>query len=78
MLADGGDCLSDLAVLRDQPDLFGEVAPHATAWRVLEAVAADELGGVDGIRAARAAARARAWEQSGGPPLVDSSRDMAP
>ena len=32
MLADGGDCLSDLAVLRDQPELFGAVA--STAWRV--------------------------------------------
>jgi hypothetical protein len=49
MLADGGNCLSDLAVLRDQPELFGEVASHATAWRTLEAVAADELGGVDGM-----------------------------
>jgi hypothetical protein len=39
MLADGGDCLSDLAVLRDQPELFGEVASTATAWRVLEQVA---------------------------------------
>jgi hypothetical protein len=26
MLADGGDCLSDRAVLRDQPELFGPVA----------------------------------------------------
>ena len=26
LLADGGDCLSDLAVLRDQPELFGPVA----------------------------------------------------
>ncbi len=26
MLASGGDCLSDLASLRDQPDLFGKVA----------------------------------------------------
>jgi hypothetical protein len=26
MLADGGDCLSDLAALRDQPELFGQVA----------------------------------------------------
>src|SRR5215213_6708303 len=26
MLAGGGDCLSDLAVLRDQPELFGPVA----------------------------------------------------
>jgi hypothetical protein len=29
MLADGGDCLSDLAVLRDQPELFGA---RARAW----------------------------------------------
>jgi hypothetical protein len=29
MLADGGDCLSDLAVLRDQPALFGPGGLHA-------------------------------------------------
>ena len=28
MLADGGETISDVAVLRDQPDLFGEVASH--------------------------------------------------
>lgn len=67
MLADGGDCVSDLAVLRDQPELFGEVSSHATAWRTLEAVAADELGGVDGIRAARAAARKQVWDRDGIP-----------
>jgi hypothetical protein len=60
LLADGGDCLSDLAVLRDQPELFGEVASTATAWRVVEQVAGDELG-LAGIRAARAHARGRAW-----------------
>jgi Transposase DDE domain group 1 len=38
VLADGGDCLSDLAVLRDQPELFGPVASTATAWRVVERV----------------------------------------
>jgi hypothetical protein len=26
LLVDGGDCLSDLAVLRNGPDLFGHVA----------------------------------------------------
>ena len=31
LLADGGDCLSDLAVLRDQPALFGPVASTPTA-----------------------------------------------
>jgi hypothetical protein len=37
-LADGGDCLSDLQVLRNQPGLFGEVASQTTAWRVVEAI----------------------------------------
>ena len=44
MLADGGDCLSDLAVLRDQPELFGAVAWTPTAWRVVERVAQDPTG----------------------------------
>jgi len=35
LLADGGRSISDLAVLRDQPTLFGPVASTATAWRVL-------------------------------------------
>jgi hypothetical protein len=43
MLADGGDCLSDLAALRDQPELFGPVASTPTAWRVVERVARDGL-----------------------------------
>jgi hypothetical protein len=61
LLADGGDCLSDLAVLRHQPELFGPVASTATAWRVVERAACDELG-LAGVRAARAQARARAWQ----------------
>jgi hypothetical protein len=44
MLADGGDCLSDLAVLRDQPELFGPVASTPTAWRVVERLAQDPDG----------------------------------
>jgi hypothetical protein len=66
MLADGGDALSDLAVLRDQPALFGPVASTATAWRVVEQVAADELG-LAGLRAARAQARGRAWQAGAWP-----------
>ena len=54
------DCLSDLAVLRDQPELFGAVASTPTAWRVLERVATD-ADGLARLRAARAHARARAW-----------------
>lgn len=70
-LADGGECVSDLAVLRDQPELFGQVASHATVWRTLDRVAADELGGAQGIALARNQARAAAWQRAGGPPLID-------
>ncbi len=60
MLADGGDCLSDLAVLRDQPALFDRVASTPTAWRVIERIGTD-ADGLARLRAARAHARARAW-----------------
>jgi hypothetical protein len=35
MLADGGEAIADLAVLRDQSALFGSVASDPTAWRLL-------------------------------------------
>jgi Transposase DDE domain group 1 len=60
MLAAGGDCLSDLAALRDQPELFGRVASTPTAWRVIERTARDACG-LARLWAARAHARARAW-----------------
>jgi Transposase DDE domain group 1 len=68
MLADGGDCLSDLAVLRDQPELFGQVASTPTAWRVIERVAQDP-DGLARLRAARAHARARAWAAGAHPDI---------
>jgi hypothetical protein len=58
MLADGGEAISDLAVLRDQPGLFGSVASTATAWRVLDGV---DDAALDRLRQARASARERAW-----------------
>ena len=64
MLCDGGDALTDLGVLRDQPELFGEVASNATAARVVAYVGEDEL---EAIRAARAQARERAWELGAAP-----------
>src|SRR5829696_5517710 len=62
MLADGGDCLSDLATLRDQPGLVGEVASTPTAWRVIERLAQTGERGLAGLRLARARARRRAWQ----------------
>jgi hypothetical protein len=66
-LADGGDCLSDLRVLRDQPDLFGRVASAPTAWRVIDSVDDSVL---DGLRRARARARAAAWAAGGAPATI--------
>ena len=54
VLADGGDCLSDLACLRDQPGLFGPVASTPTAWRVVSAPPATPTGWPGCVRAARA------------------------
>jgi hypothetical protein len=51
MLADGGEAISDLAVLRDQPGLFGPVASTATAWRVLDAIDDQALAGLRQARA---------------------------
>lgn len=65
MLADGGDCISDLSMLREQSALFGPVASTATAWRALDAV---DDAALDRLRAARGAARARAWSAGAHPP----------
>jgi hypothetical protein len=39
MLADGGDCLSDLRAVRDQEPLFGPVASDTTAFRLIDRIA---------------------------------------
>src|SRR3954453_8417783 len=61
MLADGGVAISDLAVLREQPGLFGPVASTPTAWRTLQGLAARGQDGLRELRAARAGVRERAW-----------------
>lgn len=58
MLAGGGDCLSDIAAVRAEPELFGPVASDPTVWRVIDSV---HSVGLANIARARAAARAAAW-----------------
>jgi hypothetical protein len=62
MIADGGECISDIATLADQPGVFGPVASDTTCWRVLDGIDAGDLASID---AARAAAREVAWAQRG-------------
>lgn len=66
MLADGGDCLSDLGAVRDQQALFGAVASGSTAFRVIDRIASTP-GMLDALRAAHARARERVWALSGAP-----------
>lgn len=58
MLADGGDCLTDLGALRDQEVLFGPVASNTTAIRCIERMDQAMLAR---LCETRAASRARVW-----------------
>jgi hypothetical protein len=63
-IADGGDHVTDLGVLRGQEALFGPVASETTAHRVVKSIGADLL---EAIRAARAEALAKAWNAGARP-----------
>jgi hypothetical protein len=67
MLADGGDCVTDLQALRGQERLFGPVASQTTTQRTLKAIDATILSAV---RQARAGARARAWDAGARPESI--------
>lgn len=60
-----GDRAADIAVVRAQPDLFGQVASDATVSRLITTLAADIDAALGAIRAARAQARRRVWGRVG-------------
>jgi hypothetical protein len=74
-LAVGGDCPADVAVLREQPELFGVVASDPTVCRLMDRLAANVTDALTAIRAARAAARTRVWSLAGPPGLDTASAD---
>ncbi|GGJ68686.1 hypothetical protein GCM10012282_77100 [Streptomyces lacrimifluminis] len=61
MLADGGEAIADLALLRDQAEVFGPVASTPTAWRLLAGIDSAALAR---LRSARATAREVVWLQA--------------
>ena len=67
MLADGGDCVTDLDAYRGQERLFGEKASETTTHRVLKSIDEQLLARV---RAARAQARARVWDAGARPESI--------
>ena len=62
----GGDCLADVVMLRSQPELAGPVASDPVVSRLVTRLASDAPRALKAIRAARAAARQRAWDLAGG------------
>jgi Transposase DDE domain group 1 len=72
MLADGGDCVTDMAAFEGQERLFGPRASETTTHRVLKSV--DERL-LEAIRAARAAARARVWDAGARPESITLNID---
>ncbi len=71
-IADGGDCVTDLGVLRDQGALFGAVASERTAHRVIKSI---DAGLLEAIRGARGVARERAWDAGARPEAITLSID---
>jgi len=63
-VADGGDHVTDLGVLRGQEALFGAVASETTAHRVLKSL---DAGLLEAVRTARAKALAKAWDAGARP-----------
>jgi Transposase DDE domain group 1 len=55
----GGDCLSDVAMLRAERDLFGPVASDPTVSRLVDALAAAGPRALTAIRQARSEVRQR-------------------
>jgi hypothetical protein len=72
MLADGGDCVSDLAVLRDQAELFGQVCSTPTAWRIVAQELPGDPRGIAALWSALARVREQAWALGAAPagPLI--------
>lgn len=72
MLADGGDCVTDLDAYRGQERLFGAKASETTTHRVLKSVDEQLLGRV---RVARAEARERVWDAGARPETITLNID---
>jgi hypothetical protein len=64
-VAMGGDCLSDVGVLRAEPAVFGPVASDPTVSRLVETLAGAGPRALTAIRRARADVRERVWTLAG-------------
>ncbi|QDN95177.1 IS1380 family transposase [Streptomyces sp. S1A1-8] len=61
----GGDCLSDVAMLRAEPAVFGPVASDPTVSRLVDTLASSGKRALTAIRRARAQVREHVWSLAG-------------
>jgi hypothetical protein len=61
----GGDCLTDVGMLRAEPAVFGPVASDPTVSRLVDALAASGPKALAAIQTARSEVRERVWELAG-------------
>ncbi|WP_055596907.1 IS1380 family transposase [Streptomyces hirsutus] len=61
----GGDCLADIATLRAEPAVFGQVASDPTVSRLIDTLAASGEKALTAIRTARSEVRQHLWELAG-------------
>ncbi|MFD9514475.1 transposase, partial [Streptomyces mirabilis] len=61
----GGDCLSDVAMLRAEPAVFGPVASDPTISRLVDSLAGSGKHALAAIRRARAQVREQVWALAG-------------
>jgi Transposase DDE domain group 1 len=74
MLADGGDCVTDMDACQGQERLFGARASETTTHRVLKSIDEQLL---DRIRAARAKARSLVWDAGARPDTITLNIEAA-
>ncbi|MFI5898496.1 IS1380 family transposase, partial [Actinoplanes sp. NPDC051513] len=74
LIADGGEAICDIDVLRHQSEVFGLVASDTTVWRALDEIGPAQLRR---IAVARAKVRARLWQLFSAPPSARAAgRDI--
>lgn len=64
-IAAGGDCLADIATVRDHDQAFGPVASDPTVSRLISRLGSTPEQALAAIRAARASAREHVWTMCG-------------
>jgi hypothetical protein len=74
----GGDCLTDIALLRAEPGVFGPVASDPTVSRLIDTLASADEKALTEIRNALSEVRQHAWTLAGSGRRTPVAGDRGP